>query len=94
MSTYGKYFADSVAAELRAEKARRNITEAQIAEKSGIHRVSVSRYLSGVRAIPMATLADLCRALGLDTFELVNKAEIAAKKRAHISSESSPESKE
>lgn len=85
MSSYGKYFEEAVAAELRSAKARRNITEAQIATELGIHRVSVSRYLSGVRSIPIATLAELCRALDLDAFELVNKAEIAAKRRAHIS---------
>ncbi|MCI1914480.1 MAG: helix-turn-helix transcriptional regulator [Bifidobacteriaceae bacterium] len=80
MSQYGKQFEKALAAELRAEKARRNITEYDIAQQLGIHRVSVSRYFSGARSIPLATFADLCRTLDLDTLEIVSKAEVAAKK--------------
>lgn len=80
MSQYGKLFETAIAAELRAEKARKSITEAEIAEKLGIHRVSVSRYMSGARSIPIATFGDLCRILNLDAFEIVNRAEISARK--------------
>lgn len=80
MSNYGEAFEGAIATEMRAQKARKNLTEASIADQLGIHRVSVSRYLSGVRPLPLGVFADLCRVLDLNTFEVVNIAEIAARK--------------
>lgn len=81
MKLYGRYFEEAVATELRSARARKRLTEDDVAQKVGIHRVSVSRYLSGVRSIPIPVLAEICDAIGVDTFEIVNKAEIAARKR-------------
>ncbi|MCI1984917.1 MAG: helix-turn-helix transcriptional regulator [Bifidobacteriaceae bacterium] len=80
MVTYGVRFEEALSGELRAERARRNMTEAQIAQRLGIHRVSVSRYLSGVRHIPISVFAELCQILDVDTLEIVSRAEIAARK--------------
>lgn len=63
MADYGQEFAKELAAELRAQKARRKVSDEQIAEAIGVHRVSVSRYLTGERPIPMVAFADLCRFL-------------------------------
>lgn len=90
MSTYGKLFEEALAAELRAEKARLHITETEIGDLLGIHRVSVSRYLSGARSIPIGVLAELCRKLDLDAFEIINKAEIQAKRKYTESAEHKP----
>ncbi|MCI1979268.1 MAG: helix-turn-helix transcriptional regulator [Bifidobacteriaceae bacterium] len=80
MSNYSELFEKAIAAEMRAQKARKNMTEAEIADRIGVHRVSISRYLSGARPLPLGIFADLCRVLGMDAFEVVNIAEIQAKK--------------
>jgi len=80
MSEYGEHFATAVTAELRAQKARKKISETAIASDLGVHRVSISRYFTGSRTITMPVFADLCRVLDLDVLEVFTKAQITATK--------------
>ena len=75
MASYGQEFAKELAAELRAQKSRRKVSDEQIAEAIGVHRVSVSRYLTGDRPIPIVVFADLCRFLQVSPVKLVDEAE-------------------
>lgn len=55
----------AVGAELRAARARRGWTRAELAEKSGVTEISIRRYESGTRSVPVDTLVALICALGL-----------------------------
>lgn len=63
MDDYGKRFNAAVAAELRAQRARVQMTFEQLAESAGISKISAIRYLNGQRPIPIPELAALARAL-------------------------------
>ncbi|RYN14338.1 hypothetical protein PG2022B_0267 [Bifidobacterium animalis subsp. animalis] len=75
MADYGQEFAQELAAELRAQKARRKVSDEQIAEAIGVHRVSVSRYLTGERPIPIVVFADLCNFLQASPTKIIDEAE-------------------
>lgn len=77
MTTYGDKFNSAVAAELRAERARKGITLAKLVEGSGIAQSSVQRYLKGDRDIPIAALYDICNVLTVDPRVIFERAEQA-----------------
>lgn len=64
-----------VAGELRAMKARRQVSNEQISERSGIPLVSVNRYMAGNRPINLAVLAQLASALNADLAEIIRAAQ-------------------
>jgi transcriptional regulator with XRE-family HTH domain len=63
MGEYGDAFNQAVAAELRAQRARVQITVDEVVRRSGISKSAVLNYLNGQRDIPMPAFAELCRAL-------------------------------
>lgn len=75
MSEYSECFAKNLAAELRAEKARKQVSDEDIARATNTHRVSISRYLSGARAIPLTAFADICDYLGTSPSQVIDEAE-------------------
>ncbi|MCW2286991.1 helix-turn-helix domain-containing protein [Leucobacter luti] len=75
MNDYGDLFAQAVAAELRAERARKGITLAQLVEESGIAQSSIQRYLKGTRDIPVSALIDICRVLTVSPRLIFERAE-------------------
>lgn len=64
----------AVAAELRAERAAKDLTAKDLSALAGIPYASLRRYLGAERHIDVATLAELCRALDLDVGALVARA--------------------
>jgi len=64
----------AVAAELRAERAAKDLTAKQLSALAGVPYASLRRYLGAERHIDVATLAELCRALDLDVVALVARA--------------------
>lgn len=62
-------------AELRAEKAAKELTYDDIAERSDMQKMTVHRYMSGTRDIPMGKLLLMCDALGVDVSALIERAE-------------------
>ncbi|WIY84298.1 helix-turn-helix transcriptional regulator [Propionimicrobium sp. PCR01-08-3] len=81
MTEYGDSFNAAVAAELRAQRARRQITVEQLTSLSGLGRTSVLNYLNAKRDIPMPAFMDLCRVLGVSPHEIFDAAEHAIEKR-------------
>lgn len=76
----------AVAAELRAELARKRRSTQWLADESGVAYGSLRRYLAPSRHIDVSVLAALCGALGVDPYELV----AAAQTRAQDGSVSDP----
>lgn len=69
---YGLAFAQAVAAELRAERSRLRVSFPDLAERTGIPRNTLLRYLNGQRDIPMPAFGRIARALGIDAGEMLD----------------------
>ncbi len=65
----------ALAAVLRGELAASDLRQQDLADRSGIPLISVSRYLNARRHIDVKALAALAEALGLSARELVEAAE-------------------
>lgn len=72
-------FAAAVAAELRAERARRQITFDDLVDATGLSKSAVLRYLNGQRDIPLPAFFALCDALSLSPTLVFERAEESAK---------------
>lgn len=77
MTEYGDRFNTAVAAELRAERARKGTTYAALIADTGIAQSTLQRYLKGERDIPLPAFQDLCLALGVSPRIIFERAEQA-----------------
>lgn len=68
-------FAAAVAAELRAERARQQITLDVLVEMTGLSKSAVLRYLNGQRDIPLPAFFALCDALAISPALLFERAQ-------------------
>jgi len=68
---------EAVAARLRAERARANLTLREAADKSGVHYVSISRYEQG-KLPTLDALFKLAEAYGIDAGALLPPSESVA----------------
>ena len=66
-----KQLAEAVAARLRAERARANLTLRDAGAKSGVHYVSISRYEQGDKLPTLEALFKLAEAYGVDAATLI-----------------------
>lgn len=58
---------------LRSERERRRMTQAQIADKLGVSKMTVSHWESGDRAMTAKRLLEYCRALGIAADDIFGK---------------------
>jgi transcriptional regulator with XRE-family HTH domain len=73
----------AIAASINAERARKQVTQAQLAEVAGVSQQLMSDYLSGRKSPTPDQVQAMCEALGLDFLRVIADAERAA--RAHAS---------
>jgi len=83
MGNYGAEIQTAIAEELRSERAVQRITMDEIADRSGMVKITLHRYMQGSRDIPVKALADICRALNVPMGEIIARAEtrLSAKER-------------
>ncbi|WP_029923827.1 helix-turn-helix domain-containing protein [Nocardia otitidiscaviarum] len=67
---------EAVAAELRAAVARADLTQEQVAEKSGLSRVTVNRLLRALRSVDVEQLTALGEALDFEPGSLLDQARL------------------
>lgn len=65
----------AIAAQLRGAAAARNVSRVEITKRTGIPDRTLARYMKGERAVSVAQLRDLCRAIGVDMGDLIDAAE-------------------
>lgn len=75
METTGDEFNAAVAAELRAQRGRVQITIDTIVRETGLSKSAVLNYLNDKRDIPMPALLSLSRALRISPTEVIDIAE-------------------
>lgn len=66
---------EAVAAQLRAERAAVQMTYQEVADRAGMEKMTVNRYMNGKRDIPMGKLAAICDAMGVRIGDLMARAE-------------------
>lgn len=75
MGNYGEAFNTAVAAELRAERGRKQITIDSLTTATELSKSAVLNYLNGKRDIPTPAFVELCRALGVSPRLIFERAE-------------------
>jgi transcriptional regulator with XRE-family HTH domain len=70
-----------LAREIRAERARASLSQADLADRLGTSPSSVSAMERGVRQVLASELPDLCQALGVDLVTFLTRAD-ASDRRA------------
>lgn len=80
MGNYGDAFNAAVAAELRAERARKKITFEALASAAGLSKSATMNYFNNKREIPTGSLADICAELGVSPRLIFERAENAVNK--------------
>lgn len=65
---------EAVVAQIEAERAARRMTQAQLAQASGIALRTLSRYLDSEREIKLGQLPAIADALGIDLVTLLQRA--------------------
>lgn len=70
-------WSDAVAAEIRAQRARAKLTQAEVIERSGLGASTYVRIEQGKRVPDVTQLWRICQALGVPPSELVARAEHA-----------------
>lgn len=75
MDTTGEAFAKAVAAELRGERAKKDLLVSDLVERAGISKSAVLHYLNGQRDIPIPAFFALCDALGVSPTVIFKRAE-------------------
>ncbi|GAA2941268.1 helix-turn-helix domain-containing protein [Glutamicibacter bergerei] len=61
--------------QIRVELAEREWSQDFLAEKVGITKATLSRYLKGHRSMPLPTLYEIAKAFGMSLREIMTKAE-------------------
>lgn len=72
---HGKGLNGAIAGELRAERSRKRVTFDELHERTDISRRSLIRLLNGERAINMASLESICRALKVSPSDVIARAQ-------------------
>jgi transcriptional regulator with XRE-family HTH domain len=67
----------AIGAELRAERARADVTILKLSSACGVPRSSLARMLKGEAGMDAAALYAVCSSLGVSMHELVARAEAA-----------------
>jgi transcriptional regulator with XRE-family HTH domain len=75
MDTHEVGFNAAVATVLNMEKTALKVTLVELADATGIPKVSLQRYLSGDRVMDMAQVRVIAGALGMDVPEVYAEAE-------------------
>jgi len=65
----------SLATQIKVELVERGMDQKTLAERVGIHPVTLTKYMKGQRSIPMPIFFAVAEALGVSPRELMERAE-------------------
>ncbi|WP_334170436.1 hypothetical protein [Sinomonas sp.] len=78
---YGDARVSAVAAELRVEKAARQVPMELLADRSGVPVETLFQYLAGIRDMPLMSFLAICEGLDVDPGDLLRR--VGASERPH-----------
>lgn len=65
----------ALATQVKVELVERGLDQKTLAERVGIHAVTMTKYLKGQRSMPLPVLIDIAAALGVSPRMLMQRAE-------------------
>lgn len=75
METYGERLEAALSTQVKVELVGLGMDQKDLAEKAGVDRVTLNRYLTGKRSMPMPTFFKVAEALGVSPQVLMQRAE-------------------
>jgi transcriptional regulator with XRE-family HTH domain len=75
METYGERLEVALSTQIKVELVERDMDQKDLAEKVGMDRVTLNRYMTGKRSMPMPTFFKVAEALGVTPQVLMQRAE-------------------
>lgn len=63
---------EAIGDEIRFARQKKKMTQQELADKTGISRVTISKYELGQIEMGMPVYIELCKAIGVDYAELLN----------------------
>lgn len=75
MGKHGTEAQTAITAQIKAELGAKDWKQADLTAATGIPTSTLSRYLAGLRDIPLPVFAEICLALGLTIPELLERAQ-------------------
>lgn len=73
MEYTGEEFGHALAAQLRAERAASGMTQDELAQRVGVSKMTIRRYLTGERPVVIPHFVELAAAFGLTPDELIRR---------------------
>lgn len=80
MSDYEAAMVAAVSVVIKMEMVGQGLRQQDVAERVGIHRETLSRYLGGKKEMPVGTLFQIAETLGLSAPEIMTRAETRIQK--------------
>lgn len=74
MTTYGDRLEAALLVQIKVELVERDMTQQDLAQKMGIEKATLNRWLKGHTAMKMSTFYELADALGITPQELMQRA--------------------
>ena len=75
MTTYGERLEAALVTQIKVELVERNMDQKDLADKVGINAVTMSKYMTNKRSIPMPTFFKVAEALSVSPMALMQRAE-------------------
>lgn len=75
MTTYGERLEAALVTQIKVELVERNMDQKDLADKVGINAVTMSKYMTNKRSIPMPTFFKVAEALAVSPMALMQRAE-------------------
>lgn len=75
MTTYGERLEAALVVQIKVELVERGMDQKALADKVGINAVTLSKYMTNKRGIPMATFFKIADALGVSPMTLMQRSE-------------------
>jgi transcriptional regulator with XRE-family HTH domain len=75
VETYGERLEAALALQIKIELTARDMDQKDLAEKAGMERVTLNRYLKGHRSMPMPIFFKIAEALEVTPQVLMQRAE-------------------
>lgn len=75
MTTYGERLEAALVVQIKVELVERGLDQKALADKVGINAVTMSKYMTNKRSIPMPTFFKVAEALEISPMVLMQRAE-------------------
>lgn len=77
------YLTEFLGAEIRAERARKQMTQVELGQAAGLHHITILRLENGKRSLSAVQFIKISNALGVQASDLLDRAMKEARRAGH-----------